>query len=158
MGNDHRLERLRELLARIEQLPVTAESERMLREVRARVVDVDTGMAPSAMLPVDPAPPLASDPRSQAVYAPKAVARLRAEHDVVRPAAPAPERRRSVEAARPDAGSRSGAGLSAAQDREWLALVAKNEVLSLDGSAPLPSAGDARSGHDSRPWTRGLRG
>jgi hypothetical protein len=142
------------LLAQIEKLPVTAERERMLREIRARVVDVDTGMATSAMLPVDAAPTLAADTAN----APKAVARSRADHDRGRPAASPPVPRRPVDAPRPEAAPRSGAGLSAAQDREWLALVAKNEVLSLDASASLPLAGDARSGHDSRPWRRGLRG
>jgi hypothetical protein len=163
VSSDHRVRRLRELLAQIEKLPVTSERERMLREIRARVVDVDTGMATSAMLPVDPVPALAMATGSSTAHAPKPVARSRADHDRGRPAGSPPERRRSVEAARPEAGSRSGArgtgvGLSAAQDREWLALVATNEVLSLDDSASLPSAGQPRSGHDSRPWTRGLRG
>jgi hypothetical protein len=145
VSSDHRLRRLRELLARIEQLPVSPESERMLREVRARVVDVDTGVTPSAMLPVDPVPTLATDP------------------DRGRPDGPPPERTRSVGEAPSEAGSRSGArnpavGLSAAEDREWLSLVATNEILSLDHSASLPLAGEARVGNDRRPWTRGLRG
>ena len=53
-GSEHRLRRLRELIAKIEQLPASAESERMLREVRARLVDVDTGVTPREMLPADP--------------------------------------------------------------------------------------------------------
>jgi len=48
--------------------------------------------------------------------------------------------------------------LSVAEDREWLSPVATNEVLSLDDSAQLSPAGEARVGHDRRPWTRGLRG
>jgi hypothetical protein len=159
VSSDDRLRRLRELLAQIEKLPVTAESERMLREIRARVVDVDTGMATRAMMPVDPVLPLATD----AAYAPKAVARMRADLERGRPAASPPVRRKPVEAARREAAPPSrarstGIGLSAAQDREWLALVATNEVLSLDDSASLPAAGEPRGGQDSRPWTRGLRG
>ena len=137
MSSEHRLRRLRELLARIEQLPASSERERMLAEVRARVVDVDTGVTPRAMLPVDTVPTLPAtdlDRRPQ-------------------------ERRESVPVAPPEAVSRSAArtttaGLSAADDREWLSLVATNEILSLDNSAPLSSAGE----HDRRPWTRGLRG
>jgi hypothetical protein len=146
---------LRELLARIEQLPASSERERMLGEVRARVVDVDTGVTPRAMLPVDPGPPTA--------HAPKAVARTRADHDRRCRDRQHPQRSETVPAAPPDAVSASGpgttaVGFSAAEDRKWLALIATNEVLSLDDAAQLSSAGGARVGHDRRPWTRGLRG
>ena len=134
MSSDDRLQRLRELLARIEQLPVTAESERMLREVRARVVDVDTGMAPRALLPVDPVPMPAAEPKPPAA-----------------PPARAPKR---VAAAPPAPAVR----LSVADDREWLSLVAKNEILNLDDAAQIAPPGEGRTGNDRRPWTRGLRG
>jgi hypothetical protein len=145
---------LRELLARIEQLPASSERERMLGEVRARVVDVDTGVTPRAMLPVDPGPRTAP--------APKAVASTRADRDRGCPDGPPPQRSKAVPGAPPEAVSASGAGaaavgLSAAEDREWLSLVATNEVLSLDDSAQLSPAGEARVARD-RPWTRGLRG
>jgi hypothetical protein len=45
--------RLKQLVARLEQLPVSAERDRMLSEVRSRAVDLDTGVAPRAMLRVD---------------------------------------------------------------------------------------------------------
>lgn len=128
MSSEHRLRRLKELLARIEQLPASSERERMLAEVRARVVDVDTGVTPRAMLPVDTVPTL-----------------------------PATDVERRPQAS-PSAARRTTADLSAAEDREWLSLVATNEILSLDNSAPLSSAGEAPVGHDRRPWTRGLRG
>ena len=141
MSSEHRLRRLRELLARIEQLPASSERERMLAEVRARVVDVDTGVTPRAMLPVDTVPTL---PATDVDRRPQ-------------------ERRKSVPVPRPEAVTPSAArtttaGLSAADDREWLSLVATNEILSLDNSAPLSPAGEAPVGHDRRPWTRGLRG
>jgi hypothetical protein len=163
MSSEHRLRRLRELLARIEQLPASSERERMLSEVRARVVDVDTGVTPRAMLPVDPVPTLATDTGPPTAPAPNAVARTRADHDHGRPDGEPPQRSKAVPAAPPDAVSASGprttaVALSAAEDREWLALVATNEVLSLDDSAQLSSAGEARVEHDRRPWTRGLRG
>ena len=146
MSSAHRLRRLRELLARIEQLPASPENERMLAEVRARVVDVDTGVTPRAMLPVDFVPK-PQTPGSGATHAAKAVARPRADHRRGRP------KRHPQEAV-----SGSAVGLSPAEDREWLALVAKNEVLSLDNSTPLSLEGEAPVGHDRRPWTRGLRG
>jgi hypothetical protein len=49
-----RLQRLRELAAQLEQLPASDERERMLAEVRSRAVDLDTGVKPRAMLPIEP--------------------------------------------------------------------------------------------------------
>ena len=159
MSSEHRLRRLRELLARIEQLPASSERERMLGEVRARVVDVDTGVTPRAMLPVDLVPTRATDPGPPTAPAPKAVARTRADHDRGRHDGQPPQRSNAVPAAVSASGPRiTAVGLSAAEDRKWLALVATNEVLSLDDAAQLSSAGEARVGHDRRPWTRGLRG
>ena len=163
VNSEHRLWRLRELLARIEQSPASSDRERMLSEVRARVVDVDTGVTPRAMLPVDLVPPLATDPGPPTGPAPKANEGTRADHDGGCPDGPRPRRTKAVPAAPNETVSASGArtnavGLSAAEDRKWLALVATNEVLSLDDSAQLSSAGEARVGHDRRPWTRGLRG
>src|SRR4051794_33372855 len=48
--NDHdRLEQLRVLLVRLEQMPASAQRDWMLGEVRARAVDVETGAEPTAM-------------------------------------------------------------------------------------------------------------
>jgi len=44
---------LKRLVARLEQLPASPQRERMLSEVRSRVVDLDTGVTPRAMLTVD---------------------------------------------------------------------------------------------------------
>ena len=44
--------RLKELIAQLEQLPASEQRDRMLSEVRSRAVDLDTGVAPRAMLPV----------------------------------------------------------------------------------------------------------
>ena len=139
-GSEHRLRRLRELIAKIEQLPASAESERMLREVRARLVDVDTGVTPREMLPADPSV-AASEPGPPAARPPKAVA-----------SKPAGQERGPSDAAR------AAARLTAAEDREWLSLVATNKVLSLDDSEQISPPGEPRAGNDRRPWTRGLRG
>jgi hypothetical protein len=52
MSGKRRLEQLKELVGRLEQLPSSAERDRVLAEVRARAVDVDTGVTPRAMLEV----------------------------------------------------------------------------------------------------------
>jgi hypothetical protein len=44
---------LKRLMARLEQLPLSPERERMLSEVRSRAVDLDTGVTPRPMLSVD---------------------------------------------------------------------------------------------------------
>jgi hypothetical protein len=53
VASDQRQTLLKQLAARLEQLPASPERERMLSEVRSRAVDLDTGVAPRAMLHVD---------------------------------------------------------------------------------------------------------
>jgi hypothetical protein len=53
LSSKDRLERLRDLVARLEQLPGSAERDRMLAEVRGRAVDLETGVTPRAMLQID---------------------------------------------------------------------------------------------------------
>jgi hypothetical protein len=132
---------LRELLAQIERLPATTDSDRMLREVRARIVDLDTGVTPRAMLPVDSELTLASAPEPPTARAPRVP--------------PSPRRKPA-----PDAPSSvvTPAVSTAAEDRDWLAEFGSDKVLSLGDSAPPSPPGDARTGVDRRPWTRGLRG
>ena len=138
--SSERLKRLRDLLDQLERLPPSAEQERMLREVRARVVDVDTGESPRAMLPVDIDSMLDTGAGAPTTRAPKRV-----------PPPPADERRRPVtvmvpkppapvSAAPPEAVCHSG--VEVARERPALA-----DVLSLD-DAPTTTG----------PWTRGLRG
>jgi hypothetical protein len=52
VSGEQRLERLKELVGRLEQLPGSEERDRVLGEVRARAVDLDTGVTPRAMLEV----------------------------------------------------------------------------------------------------------
>lgn len=129
VSNQNRLKRLRDLLDELERLPPSAERERMLREVRARVVDVDTGESPRAMLPAGEDPMAAPGARPPATNLSKPVRR----------AIPAPAAKpRRV--ARRQAVSRPVAEASA--DPPPL-----GDVLSLDDA---PSA--------TGMWTRGLRG
>lgn len=151
MSRERRLRRLRELLDQIERLPASHESERMLREVRARIVDVDTGVAPREMLPVDPDPTTAIVSAPPTAHTPKVIA------------SPPPVRRKPVPEAPAEVVSPAGDGSAAAasafgDDGDWLSRAATDEVLSLADSAPLLPAGEARAGLDRRPWTRGLRG
>ena len=50
-----RLEELRHLVRRLEALPASDERDHVLRAARGRAVDVDTGVAPRAICPVEPA-------------------------------------------------------------------------------------------------------
>src|SRR5215218_10103554 len=76
-SREHRLKRLRELRDRLERMPASAERDRMLQEVRARVVDVDTGVTPRPMLPADPPPVLDQQPVAPVIRAPKEIVRTR---------------------------------------------------------------------------------
>jgi hypothetical protein len=114
----------------------------MLREVRARVVDVDTGIVPSPLLAGYAESALAADPRLQARQAPRAVA----------PARPEPPE--------PDRAPRREAEVAAGEDSTGAAdplTLAPDEVLSVDDPDPF-RPDDARSDLAVSPWTRGLRG
>src|SRR3954470_614615 len=49
MNDRDRLEQLRGLLDRLERMPASADRDWMLGEVRARAVDVETGVRPAAV-------------------------------------------------------------------------------------------------------------
>ena len=140
MSSDHtsvggsRVQRLRDLVARLEQLPASEERDRVLAEVRARTVDVDTGETPRAMLPVDP---VVLTPE---LLKPSPVAR---RADVVVPYQPQPARTvaTQVPASVPEAEKLN----------ELLRLLAVDEQLSLE-DAPAPSS------QAPRRWEQGLRG
>ena len=123
-----RLKRLKDLVDRLERLPESPDRDRVLAEVRSRVVDVDTGVTPRAMLPLrEPTPPPAARKPPPNRYRPSVVART---------PAPAP--------ARPAPSNDLGRLL-------W------DDRLSLEDSpelAPLPRASDG----SAPPWALGLRG
>jgi hypothetical protein len=141
MATGRRVKRLRDLVAQIELLPASPDRERLLCEFRSRVVDVDTGVTPRAMLPLrEPAlaPVLRRPPHRDRA---PSIARMA-------PPPPAP----AVEFARPaSAASRS----TNFEEPFWV-----DERLSLEDSlrlSPLPMFG--RGAKRAVPsWTLGLRG
>jgi hypothetical protein len=141
-SREHRLKRLRALIAQLERLPATAERDRMLREVRGRLVDVDTGTPPSALLSDGVESVLAVTPR----LSPK-----QAAPRVTEPA-PAPERRPPRPKPLPERPVEKPPSEPAR--REPVEFVA-DVLLSLDDSTPFWPDDDEPG---LAPWTRGLRG
>jgi hypothetical protein len=75
---EQRVKRLKDLVDRLERLPPSEDRDRVLREVRSRAVDLDTGVAPRAMLPVrEPIPPRVLAPPAPKPYRPRAITQIR---------------------------------------------------------------------------------
>ena len=130
-----RVKRLRDLVDLIERLPGSPDRDRMLGEVRSRVVDLDTGVTPRAMLPLrEPAP--ASIPRRPAKPGRATTTALTAPATPAGPVLP-PSRSTGLE------------------EPLWV-----DDQLSLEDSpqhAPLPHI-RARGDRAIAPWTLGPRG
>jgi len=136
---NERVKKLKKLVHQLENLPASPDRDRVLSEARSRAVDVETGVAPRATLPVrEPAP--APEPFRPAK-------RQRSSS----PRTALPPRRPAVEIARPV----SVASRSPTAD-EWFA---SDQPLSLEDGldlSPLPYAQRAE-GRAVPPWTLGLR-
>ena len=130
MTSAQRLKRLREMIAQLERLPATPERDRMLREVRARLVDVDTGEPPRAFPAAD----------VDSILADSLVARARKPRERRRP--------RTIQLPQP-----AKPVVEVAPSVEFEADV----VLNFDDSPSFwPDEDDAAP--TPAPWTRGLRG
>ena len=130
-----RVKRLKDLIDVIMRLPESPERDRLLSEVRSRAVDLDTGVTPRAMLPLQEPAPVAVAPQ------------LPKRRAVV---PPAPSRAPSPAPARPAPAPRSMA------DLDWDKVLSETALLSLDDAPDCwPARQDDRS---ARPWTAGLRG
>lgn len=145
MATGQRVKRLRTMVDQIERLPVSADRDRLLNEVRSRAVDVDTGVTPRAILAMrEPVSLWASPP-----VLPGPPKRDRATSIMrLAPPPPAPP----VESARP------ASAASAAKNLEEPFCI--DERLSLGDSPqllPLPYV-HGRRGRAIPPWTLGLRG
>jgi hypothetical protein len=144
MSGDNRLERLKDLVGRLEQLPASDERDRVLGEVRARAVDLDTGVTPRAMLPVDSLRLRHRPDRHSAhtvpIQAPVRVPLTAAQKDC--PPRPRTWSRAPLHAAAPAGDS--------------IDLLAVDERLSLE--EPLASDCQPSGQPAHRAWERGLRG
>lgn len=134
-----RLKRLKDLVGQLERLPASPDRDRILAEVRSRVVDVDTGVTPRAMLPLrEPTPPPSAPKPRPKPYRPGAITRRPSPARPVQPARPALAR-------------------AAAGD---LGVLLWDDRLSLEDApelAPLPHAPGNPDG-SVPPWASGLRG
>jgi hypothetical protein len=155
MNDRDRLEQLRALLLRLERMPVSAERDWMLGEVRARAVDVETGVKPAAMRARSTE---GAEPETSSA---SKASRVEAEATVP----PATPRRRSA-SRRPAARAAWGvprvvpaiaascpphpAARRRAAQESVVDLLDEGGVLSLDEPAVADGA--------SRPWSGGLRG
>ena len=138
MTTGQRVQRLRELLARIEKLPASTERDRLLSEVRSRAVDVDTDATPRAMLPERELELMAA-----AVWNPEPATSVSR-----RPPRPL------ASTAKPAAPAATASCFPTVPDSAWA-----SEQLSLEDPlqvAPLPHV-VGRGGRAVPPWTRGLR-
>jgi hypothetical protein len=157
VSSGNRVKRLRELVDQLERLPESPERDRMLREVRARVVDVDTGAVPRPVLPVDPDSMPPSDQGSPAPQAPRATP---AGEDRRRRATAqsAPARRAQMPPREAEPRPRPIlAADGAPRGADDLLALAADELLWLDDSGSF-SASETPDGPTTGPWTRGLRG
>ena len=143
MNDRRRLEQLHVLVDRLERLPASRHRDWMLREVRSRAVDVESGDRPAPIRALDPDPA----PAAPEAVEPKPVPAPRAT----------PVRRRSaVSSARPEPLGRLAPGrvaavvrVAAAVPEDRIDLLTEGGRLCLDD---LPT--DATSS----PWTPSLRG
>ena len=134
MSSADRLGQLRELVGRLERLPVTEERDSVLRKVRARVVDVDTGV---------------TTPQVAARTAVVVVDDPRVRPDVPRVARSGGRRSRPSECAPPRVGHAVAMGGSSD-------VLAVDRRLSLEDLEAPDATAFGTFGH--RAWTRGLRG
>jgi hypothetical protein len=145
---DPRLTRLRALVDRLERLPESAEREWALAEVRARIVDVETGFTPRTMRALEPDPPiLSTEPpaarsvNGDAVKRPSSKRRSRvASGRAQRPLSPVEAPRPAPEPDPVDAGA---------------AVLGTDGLLWLEDLAADAAGGP---GNGAAPWRRGLRG
>jgi hypothetical protein len=156
MNDRDRLEQLRALLVRLERMPASAERDWMLGEVRARAVDVETGVKPAAMRalsgdgaePEIPAAPEASDIEAVETVPPPKPRRTPACR---RPAAHAPWVTPRARLSTPASRSSLAAARQRAARESVVDLLEQGGVLCLDEQ---PAVADGAS----RPWSSGLRG
>jgi hypothetical protein len=146
MNDRDRLEHLRGLLDRLERMPVSADRDWMLNEVRARAVDVETGVTPARVLAL----PVVDE---QAASAAAEAAPVRASGTPARPRSirvKTPRRAAGTTVRTTPAVSPSRSPLPPLRERNAVDLLQPGGRLCL-GDPPAPIGA-------LRPWTGGLRG
>src|SRR4051812_27397293 len=155
MNDRDRLEQLRGLLDRLERLPASADRDWMLREVRARAVDVETGVKPAALRALPQEEANGAIAAAQASPAEPPGARGGGESAGAKPA------RREPEGAAAGA-SRAGrvVGISRPSLPAVRERVGDESAVDLLGQSGLLCLGEppADAAAASRPWSGGLRG
>jgi len=142
MATERRVQRLREMVGRIERLPASTDRDRLLSEVRSRAVDVDTDVTPRAMLPMR---------EPELIPETAGLSNLKTATSVIRRAPQPPTSRPKLTAPAAPA-SRFPTGRQ--EPSPWA-----SERLSLEDPlqlAPLPHV-LGRGGRAVPPWTLGLR-
>jgi hypothetical protein len=163
MNDGNRLERLRLLCARLERLPASAHRDWILSEVRARAVDVETGVRPRSMRQFDAdaaiPPPTTGEPHRATVDSgpppPKRTAAARTR----RPPEPGHFAARAIsspgEAAIPPTPDAPVAG-GRAERPDCVDLLGDGGLLCLGEVSPGAAPMDRHT--PLPPWARGLRG
>jgi hypothetical protein len=142
MNDRDRLDQLRGLLDRVGRMPASADRDWTLAQVRARVVDVETGMPPTPMRAL---PPDELEAEIAAERRPRTEAPPRA---TIRPRQPS-RRAQRARLAHPAARTAPITIREPGRD-EVVDLLEQDGVMCLEDPAAAATA--AR-----RPWTRGLR-
>ncbi len=150
MNDRDRLEHLHLLLARVQRLPQSPQRDWMLSQVRARTVDVESGVRPAPMRPLAPEfetlpPPEPVTRRHHARPARRAVAPPAARAAAVHRARNVPAAPRAVESA-----TSVTATVRERRNDDRVDLLAEGALLWLDE--------EPDGGGSSVPWARGLRG
>ncbi|HET6550478.1 MAG TPA: hypothetical protein VFG79_18580 [Solirubrobacter sp.] len=145
MNDRDRLAQLRGLLERLERMPASPDRDWMLAEVRARAVDVETGVRPAALraLPADEA---------DAVHAPRVeAAQPRARRAPCRPQKPRRPQARAATRVDPPPRPPLADAHEPARHESAVDLLQRGGLLWLEDSPPVAAGA-------GRPWALGLRG
>ena len=145
MHDRDRLERLQELVGRLERLPSSADRDWMLEEIRGRAVDIDTGVKPASLRTL---PRGEADAERRAVSTPSAPAPRRT------PAAAKPPRRRTPAVRREP----RVLYVDAPAPRSQRAPVARERSVNLLEDGHVLCLDEAPAARTCRPWAHGLRG
>jgi hypothetical protein len=157
MNDRDRLEQLRVMVERLEGLPASENRDWMLREVRSRAVDLDTGVRPGPVRPIHHNVEIDhAAPRAPRGSAPARPARTRSGRPAVALRLPPGVPTALVRARSSDRAPRYGPAPTGgrAEPRDHADPLGVDERLSLDDQ---PAGEPVDSGHASPPWARGLR-